>query len=335
MHKPPFVFPKLSTLRPLNDFVPLASAAAFALLGTGLVSTPAAHASEKAASEWRVLFASQQNRQDDIYRMRADGSDLHRLTNHRSKDCHPAPSTDGRHIAFSSERVGWWKVWSMEADGSRPRQLTDGSAAEYYPSWSPDGSRIAFASGRGGSTQIWVMKPDGSDRIQLTPSSSESGNNNFPTWSPDGKRIAFASDRAGSWDIFTMAPDGTQVQRQTSAAGNELEPAWFPDSRRLVFQAERANGKFGLQAVEADFGPSDTGEAVGQWLTQGAVDDRRPTVSPDGRFIVFEGRDGKGSHIYRIDADGSDRRQLTHQGFNYGPSWLPKSASVVLPRSTP
>ena len=324
MHKLPLASPHRSTTRwPLEDVMSRVGAACFALLGIGLVSALPARASESTASEWAVLFASQQNRQDDIYRMEADGSDLRRLTHHRSKDCHPAPSTDGRQIAFSSERVGWWKVWSMEADGKNVRRLTDGSAAEYYPSWSPDGSRIAFASGRGGSTQIWVMKPDGSDRIQLTPSSSESGNNNFPTWSPDGKRIAFASDRAGSWDIYTMAPDGTQVRRQTTATGNELEPAWFPDSRRLVFQAERTNGKFGLQTVAADLASAQ--EAEIQWLTQGAIDDRRPAVSPDGRFIVFEGRDGNGSHIYRIDTDGSNRRQLTQKGFNYGPSWLLKN----------
>ena len=321
MHKRFLTFRRTSS--PLRPNFPVLGIGLAVGLSLGLALP--AHSSEKAASDWTVLFASQQNRQDDIYRMQADGSDLQRLTDHRSKDCHPAPSTDGRYIAFSSERVGWWKVWSMEADGKNIRQLTDGSVAEFYPSWSPDGTRIAFASGRGGSTQIWTMKPDGSDRIQLTPSSSDSGNNNFPTWSPDGKRIAFASDRAGSWDIYTMAPDGTQVRRQTTATGKELEPGWFPDSRRLVFQAQRADGKFGLQTAEARQESAQEGDTGGQWLTQGSIDDRRPAVSPDGRFIVFEGRDGNGSQIYRIDADGSNRRQLTQQGFNYGPSWLPKN----------
>src|SRR5206468_3757263 len=52
--------------------------------------------------------------------------------------------------------------------------------------------------------------------------------------------------------------------------------------------------------------------------------DRYPSMTPDGRYIVFDslGRGG-GTHIWRMDADGGNVKQLTSGGAEQAPQVSP------------
>lgn len=83
-----------------------------------------------------VLFGSTQFDTDfEILSMRADGSNVVRLTQVVGMDDDPVWSPDGRQIAFESDRAGNFDIWVMNADGSNPVNLTSGSLAT---DWSPD-----------------------------------------------------------------------------------------------------------------------------------------------------------------------------------------------------
>ena len=84
-----------------------------------------------------------------IYRMRLDGTDAHRLTTTGKGvlNLDGRISPDGRQIAYF--RIGDRQsgIWVMDADGSNPRQVfkaTD-AAIPGGPSWSPDGQKIAVS----------------------------------------------------------------------------------------------------------------------------------------------------------------------------------------------
>jgi len=71
----------------------------------------------------------------DIYVMRADGTDVRRLTDSPGLDEGPVWSPDGTKIAFSSDRDGQQELYIMDADGSHPRRLTDNPARDESPDW--------------------------------------------------------------------------------------------------------------------------------------------------------------------------------------------------------
>lgn len=137
------------------------------------------------------------DRNDDIYAMNADGSDVVRLTTALGADANATWSPKGDKIAFESNRTGLPEIWLMNADGSNQAQLTN-FENEPTPSnvnvtkatWSPKGDRIAFhrrvteVDGTRGHTQVYTMKADGSGVTQIT-FTPDPGFSGFPNW---GKR---------------------------------------------------------------------------------------------------------------------------------------------------
>ncbi len=139
--------------------------------------------------EW-ILFVSDREAvedyyQDDIYKIRPDGADLTRLTDHPEEDTAPSWSLDGTQIAFVREMPESYEIFVMDADGANQRRLTDNLAYDWSPTWSPDGSRILFTSTRdaedGLSYQIYVMNTDGANQTRLT---SNDADNILPIWWP-------------------------------------------------------------------------------------------------------------------------------------------------------
>jgi Periplasmic component of the Tol biopolymer transport system len=66
---------------------------------------------------------------------------------------YPAPSPDGKQIAFS------WQgdLWLVSSDGGEAKRLTVHEGYDYAPVWSPDGSKIAFTSDRYGNDDVFVL----------------------------------------------------------------------------------------------------------------------------------------------------------------------------------
>lgn len=106
--------------------------------------------------EW-IAFASDRDGNIEIYKIRRDGTELTRLTEHRGVDCRPRWSPDARWIAFVSNRTGNEDVYVMRADGSEVRNLTAHEAVDDHPAWSPDAKQLLFVSLRDGGFDFYQL----------------------------------------------------------------------------------------------------------------------------------------------------------------------------------
>jgi len=253
-----------------------------------------------------IVFGSKRGGDyEDIYLMKANGTQVVRLTQGDSTSF-PGPfSPDGKQLLYTGFGLTTSYVGIMNSDGSGQTNLTSlENVDEGFPAWSPDGTRIVFTSRRDGNNEIYVMNADGSNPVRLT---NHPRDDFAPCWSPDGSRILFVSDRdndLGINSIYVMNTDGSGVTRLTFGEGNDYTPVWSPDGLWIAFRSIR-DGQSDIYLMKAD-----GSEVVN--LTNSASEEWSPAWSPDGKMIAFQtNRDGNWE-IYIMNSDGSGLINLTN-----------------------
>ncbi|MDB5390975.1 MAG: exported protein of unknown function [Planctomycetaceae bacterium] len=89
--------------------------------------------------------------------MRADGTDVRRLTDNPFQDSRPRFSPDGQRIAFTSHRDGNAEIYVMLADGSAPQRITNSPDRDDYAAWHPDGQRLVIVGEREGMQDLYLI----------------------------------------------------------------------------------------------------------------------------------------------------------------------------------
>ena len=156
--------------------------------------------------------------------------------------------------------------------------------------------RIAFVSDRNGRNQIWVMDPDGQNQTLLAPIGTDRDARQ-PKWSPDGSRIAYYGYGVGDSDT----------------------------SLRVMVHDASADAP--VVKHFQDGGPQIQGFTGLSW-------------SPDGNRLVFSANNNAAQPDYSpglfiVDADGSNRTQLTTDANDRFPDWSPDGTTIVFERTAP
>jgi eukaryotic-like serine/threonine-protein kinase len=181
-----------------------------------------------------IAFRSE-GEQEDLFAIRADGSEIRQLTDDTAHDRGLKWSPDGTQIAFYSDREGGThEIWTIASDGSRLTRITEGSEPLYFPRWAPDGKRMA-ASNENGTYILDLTGPLPVPQPEpLPPIGPDLWFRAF-AWSDDGKWLggrtvgARGKIEPGIY-VFSME---TKVYEKI---GEDLVRYvdWMPDSRRLI-----------------------------------------------------------------------------------------------------
>ena len=250
-------------------------------------------------------------------------------------------------------------LWMIRPDGTGlhellPAQPADGKIA---PAWSPGGEHIAFET-VAPLVRIFETDAAGLAIHAVSGCSGEAATcvETSPAYAPDGNQLAFAEsldglttnvigirDRCdgttncsmGSGQVFHEAHVTLESTRIRTAIGWIEGISWSPDGRQLVFYrvAKDADGKPTGTSELWVVNTNRTGEgdeALHRIPLPAGLTAGDPSWSPDGSHIVFSSQPihdwndvgvAGTPDVYTVRPDGTDLRQLTHDGGSGSPTW--------------
>lgn len=133
----------------------------------------------------------------DLYLMKADGSEVKRLTDQPGYDGGPFFSTDGKKICWRrfNEKGDQAEVYTMNVDGSDQKPLTKLGAMSWAPYFHPSGKYVIFTTNLQGFANFELYIVDAEGKKEPVRVTTTDGFDGLPVFSPDGQSLSWTSGR--------------------------------------------------------------------------------------------------------------------------------------------
>jgi eukaryotic-like serine/threonine-protein kinase len=164
----------------------------------------------------------------------------------------------------------------------------------YYddPALSPDGSKLAFAGRESADStmDVWILEFAGGALRRFT---SNPANDRAPVWSPDGRSIVFWSLRQSGPGLYRKDSSGVGGEELIVPNKNEVWPyQWSPDGRYLLYM------EIIRETLASDAWMFSFADRKSIPLLNTPIPEVDPTVSPDGRWMIYQTNESGRYEIY-------------------------------------
>ncbi len=222
-------------------------------------------------------------------------------------------SPDGQTLVF--DLLG--DLYTMPASGGKAVPLTQGMAVDAQPRFSPDGRRVVFTSDRNGGEGIWILSLDKKDTVQVTRGKNDKYDS--PEWTLDGQYVLFTKNLKLHM-AHVDGGSGVQLIRETPAQGGpggggnmRYTGAAFGKDPRYIWYAQRQGAwQYNTALPDYQLAVYDrvTGETSVRTSRIGSA--FRPTLSPDGKWLVYGTRYENQTGLRIRDLETGDERWLAY-----------------------
>jgi serine/threonine protein kinase/Tol biopolymer transport system component len=288
----------------------------------------------------RIVYRSEREG-GGIYVISIDGGQERLLAKEGRR---PRVSPDGKWIAYwvgePMSVLDSSKIYVIPADGGEPRQVAAEFKDAAYPTWSPDGRNLLFYgisldATTGWKGFWWVYPLAGGVPAQVDDSVLLRGI--VPGWWLPSNRVIYEHSpysglREGTniWEI--------PIQPQTFKAGEPSQLSFGSGADKSPVMTRDGRLIFSTVITQTDLWavpvPAGTLEGKLQRLTNDNVAETSPSVSRDGRLLIFGAR-GMGNHeIWLRELDSNKQRRLyVSPNFTFWPHITPDGAMTFFTES--
>jgi Tol biopolymer transport system component len=291
--------------------------------------------------------------QDDLFVVRADGTDGRRITNDVINDFSPAWSPDGGEIAVYSGDDDSVQLRVFGPNGD-VRVLDDSPGcfqSTQAPAWSPDGRFLVYAVDRDPerqtcdveTTDVFVVPADGSAPGRRLLATEHEGYTTLPAWSGDriatagndgqlgGLWVAEVTDPDQPWDLKAQRVDDAEFPDRLSFGWSR----WSPSGDAIATTYIPAGAGFGSALVYEEDGSSPRA-----LLSNPTRDQIVPDWGPDSSWLTLleltrQVGDHGAYHLVVVGADGSDPRTIDTPDLNGngGPAMISPDGTLAAARA--
>lgn len=210
----------------------------------------------------------------DIYSVPADGGVAQQLTFHTAHDYGVVWSTDGKSLAFASNRFGNFDVFTMDAKGGTAKRLTFHSTDEMPYSFSVDNTGVLFGAARldavthrqypnsrqpelysvlatGGKVDQILTVP--AEDVQLSKSGSEMLYHDKKGYEDTFRKHHVSAITRDVWKYNTETGEHTML---TTFKGEDRNPVYATNEKSIFYLSE-SSGSFNIHKLNLDT-PSQT-----------------------------------------------------------------------------
>jgi Tol biopolymer transport system component/imidazolonepropionase-like amidohydrolase len=216
-------------------------------------------------------------------------------------------SPDGKTIAF--DMLG--DLYLLPMEGGKAKRITEGLAFDSHPKFSPDGESLLFLSDRSGGNNAWIMDLEKGDSTQVTKGNTF--NMQSAEWTPDGEYIV-VSKGTRNLKLHMYHKDGGGGAQLIKKPANlkMVEPAFGPDERYIWFARRTGAWQYNAKFPQYQIATYDreTGKMATQTSRYGSA--FTPTLSPDGKWLVFGSRWNDETGLMARNLETGDEKWLAY-----------------------
>ena len=227
-------------------------------------------------------------------------------------------------LIYYTARAGKGELWGVSPSGGRSARIMEDLRAGAI---SPDGKTLAIwrAEENGGevSSSVWISSPPGAAPRPYQPApfaiALDSAGNNL-WFAPDGASILLVTAGVSPQIWLLPFPENRGTPRRLFAQMEfnwVPQASWMPDSRYAVLS-------FSTGGAQASLWLADLKKEKLRRLTASSGAEEHPSLSPDGRRVVFTSAVDD-FDLIELPLDGGQPRTLLANSRNmYSPSWSPE-----------
>jgi serine/threonine protein kinase/Tol biopolymer transport system component len=211
----------------------------------------------------------------------------------------------GRDLVVSAIRGGSIQLFDISLDGGGTRQITNDLIGRYELVRATADGKTLLVLQQQIPTSLEVVTPGKeSEARPLSAGNQNRDGDNGLALAPDG-RIIFTSVHNKLHDLWIMGPDGSSPHRLTTNDESYLSmlPSISPLGGFVVFDHLYKDSENYIYRIDLD------GANLKQ-LTE-EKQDARPSISPDGHWVVFERFKDSKSFLMKVSSGGGPAIQLT------------------------